>query len=327
VVVENGTLQLSESGGKLGGAFEAKTGAAFYLVSGNFELFNTPLFQGPGLVGFKGDGEVTLIGELSGSFGFYSGYLGSGSALTVASGGTLTIVNAINLYGSLDVAAGGILDIKATVNLYAPLTYAGTVNWTGGNINVYNSAVDNWTGDIINTGGGVFNNPNNRVITLNGANYTPPVLTPHDNMIVAASASLGTVVNFTLGATGGLGAIVTSTPASGSLFPLGDTTVNMTVVDAFANTSHGSFKVTVVGMSFWSLVVAGPSTPASLAGTLHGTPGGSVILQASSDLGVLDAWQNIGTVVIGAGGFTTFAPISDPGSTGGKRDFFRWKLP
>lgn len=82
-----------------------------------------------------------------------------------------------------------------------------------------------------------------------------------------------------------------------------------------------SFEVT-------SLVPAGPFAPASIAGTLTGgTPRGTVIVQASSDLGRLDPWEDIGTITLDSNGNATLGPLADPNSTGLPRNFFRLKLP
>src|SRR5262249_2481263 len=57
----------------------------------------------------------------------------------------------------------------------------------------------------------------------------------------------GAVVTFTATATDNVDGTdpVTCTPASGSTFPVGTTTVNCTATDAAGNYSSGSFKVTV----------------------------------------------------------------------------------
>lgn len=156
----------------------------------------------------------------------------------------------------------------------------------------------------------------------------PPVLAPHANMIVAASGAFGALVNFTLSATDVAGATVTSTPASGSTFPLGVTTVNMTARDAGGNAVSDSFTVTVVGIRTWSVARAGPSRNASISGTVRGGPNGTVTLQASSDLGLSDPWEDIGeTIGLDATGNATFGPVSDPNSSGFTGDFFRVRLP
>jgi len=231
-----------------------------------------------------------------------------------------------SLYIRNPLTNAGTINIDNTLYIYSPLTNAGTMEWTGGDIKVYNNAND-WTGDITNTASGVIHAPGSGSIFLNGSPVGALVVTSHDNMIVAASNSMGTRVNFTLSASGGIGTAVTSTPASGSVFPLGGTPVHITARDALGNTATGSFTVTVVGIRTWSLVPAGPATNASLSGTVRGGPNGSVKLQASTDLGLSDTWRDIGTIGLDETGNATFGPVQDPNSSGLSRDFFRVRLP
>ena len=76
----------------------------------------------------------------------------------------------------------------------------------------------------------------------------PPVLTLPANMTVSAQNASGAVVTFTASANDAVDGVVpvTCTPASGSLFPIGQATVNCSATDAHGNTSSGSFTVTVV---------------------------------------------------------------------------------
>ncbi|MET4074347.1 HYR domain-containing protein [Hymenobacter sp. UYCo722] len=74
-----------------------------------------------------------------------------------------------------------------------------------------------------------------------------PVLTVPANLVANAPATqCGAVVNFTPTATDNCaGATVMASPASGSTFPVGTSTVTVTATDASGNTSTGSFTVTV----------------------------------------------------------------------------------
>lgn len=76
---------------------------------------------------------------------------------------------------------------------------------------------------------------------------TPPVLTVPSDMSVNAPDDTGFAVTFTATATDALSgnAAVTSTPASGSWFPIGPTPVTCAGTDAVGNTAMGSFTVTV----------------------------------------------------------------------------------
>lgn len=80
-----------------------------------------------------------------------------------------------------------------------------------------------------------------------------PVLSLPDDLTVEATSAAGAVVEFTATADDVLyGPVaVTSDPPSGSVFPLGATTVRCTATDASGNTTTGSFTVTVVAPG-WS---------------------------------------------------------------------------
>jgi len=76
---------------------------------------------------------------------------------------------------------------------------------------------------------------------------TPPVLTLPLDMTVSTSNAAGTVVNFSASALDAVdGPVpVTCSPASGSVFPLGTTSVACSATDAAGNTAGGSFNVIV----------------------------------------------------------------------------------
>ena len=76
---------------------------------------------------------------------------------------------------------------------------------------------------------------------------TPPVLTLPDNMTVPASSASGAVVDFMASADDLVdGPVpVTCSPAPGSEFPIGTTTVNCSATDSHDNTASGSFTITV----------------------------------------------------------------------------------
>src|ERR1041384_2670620 len=78
----------------------------------------------------------------------------------------------------------------------------------------------------------------------------PPTITCPANIFVAANAScppaVSRTVNFTTTASDNCpGLTVVCTPASGSIFPVGTTTVTCTATDASSNTATCSFTVTV----------------------------------------------------------------------------------
>ena len=81
------------------------------------------------------------------------------------------------------------------------------------------------------------------------ADTTPPVLTVPTNTVVEATGPTGAVWTFvpTPSALDGVDGPLPATcsPASGSTFPIGSTTVTCTATDAAGNTGSASFTVTV----------------------------------------------------------------------------------
>ena len=77
---------------------------------------------------------------------------------------------------------------------------------------------------------------------------TPPVLHLPANITAEATGPGGAVVSYSATATDArdTDVVVTCTPASGSLFPLGATTVNCSATNSRHKTAEGSFAITVV---------------------------------------------------------------------------------
>jgi hypothetical protein len=77
---------------------------------------------------------------------------------------------------------------------------------------------------------------------------TPPVLTLPSSITVEAISVSGAIVTYTASAFDAVDGVVpvVCSPASGSTFPIGTTTVNCTASDSRHNTSTGSFTVSVV---------------------------------------------------------------------------------
>jgi hypothetical protein len=84
---------------------------------------------------------------------------------------------------------------------------------------------------------------------INGiADVTPPVLNLPADFSVPQTLPAGAVVTYSASATDAVGPanpVVTCVPASGSIFPVGMTTVNCSASDVAGNTANGSFHVTV----------------------------------------------------------------------------------
>lgn len=76
---------------------------------------------------------------------------------------------------------------------------------------------------------------------------TPPALTLPANIVAEASGASGAVVSFSVSANDAVSGAVTPmvSPASGSTFGFGATTVNVSATDGVGNTATGSFTVTV----------------------------------------------------------------------------------
>jgi hypothetical protein len=83
--------------------------------------------------------------------------------------------------------------------------------------------------------------------TVISCDSTPPALSLPADITAEATSSAGAVVAFTATASDAnpTSPAVTCSPASGSTFPLGTTTVNCSATDAAGNTGNGSFNVTV----------------------------------------------------------------------------------
>ena len=122
---------------------------------------------------------------------------------------------------------------------------------------------------------------------------TPPVLTVPDDMTVEATGPGGATVSFTATATDNAdpSPVVTATPPSGSLFPLGTTSVLVTATDASANSTTGTFQVTVQDTT--PPVISG--VPSNITVEATGSSGAVVTWPAPTASDLVDA-----TVVVTA---------------------------
>ncbi len=119
----------------------------------------------------------------------------------------------------------------------AKVTYTPNAGWTGSDSFTYKA-----------NDGHLDSNTATVTITVKAVDTTPPVITVPANMTVEATASYGAVVKFTATAVDAVDGAVPckATPASGSKFPLGTTTVKVTATDKAGNTATKTFTVTVV---------------------------------------------------------------------------------
>jgi hypothetical protein len=121
-----------------------------------------------------------------------------------------------------------------------------------------------------NTGHAFFN------VTVTFADVQPPTFTPNPPPPVSATTSgTGAVVTYTVAATDDSGTppTVNCTPASGSTFPVGQTTVNCTASDG-TNTANASFIVTVTFVDTTAPVIS--NVPSNRVVEANG-PSGSVV--------------------------------------------------
>ncbi|MBI3328176.1 MAG: HYR domain-containing protein, partial [Nitrospinae bacterium] len=101
--------------------------------------------------------------------------------------------------------------------------------------------------------------------TVTVVDTTPPVLTLPSNISEATTSASGKVVTYTATATDAVDGSrpVACTPASGSTFPVGTTTVTCSASDTRGNTATGSFTVTVIQQFTLSVTVTGTGSVTS----------------------------------------------------------------
>jgi len=148
-------------------------------------------------------------------------------------------------------------------------------------------------------------------ITVNRQTYPPIVLTCSSNLTITASTPGGTNVYFTTSAYGGCSSPLnlSSSPPSGSTFPIGTTTVTTTASDNCGDSTNCSFSITVtpqnVPASALSIGITGNqlllSWPSNLAGYL---------LESSPDL-LSPAWSAVtNQTVVNPTGQSVLLPLS-----------------
>jgi hypothetical protein len=122
-------------------------------------------------------------------------------------------------------------------------------------------------------------NPATGSFTVTVQDTTPPAVTVPADITAEATSAAGAAVSFTAGATDLVdGAVsVSASPASGSIFPLGETTVTVMATDAHGNSVSKSFKVAVVDTTAPAITV-----PAALQATATSAAGAVVYFAASA---------------------------------------------
>ena len=101
--------------------------------------------------------------------------------------------------------------------------------------------------DVTFTASDASGNTASMTIAVTVRDTIAPVLNVPASISVDATSAAGAPVSFTASATDAVTAapVVTCAPASGSVFPIGTTTVQCSTIDAAGNGSNGSFDVTV----------------------------------------------------------------------------------
>jgi hypothetical protein len=97
--------------------------------------------------------------------------------------------------------------------------------------------------------------------TVSVVDTTAPALTVPANQVLEATSAGGAVATFAATATDAVGVVsLTHSPASGSPFPIGSTTVAVSAADAAGNTTSGSFSITVRDTTAPTVSSVAPST-------------------------------------------------------------------
>jgi hypothetical protein len=167
---------------------------------------------------------------------------------------------------------------------------------------------------------------------------TPPVLTLPSDITVITVGMSGATVTYSVSATDLVDGSITPicTPASGSTFPLGVTTVNCTATDAHGNVANGSFKVTV------TFTFLGFFQPVDNIPTLNTVKNGSTVpvkwkLQGQGGIEITDVKAVTATnavkIACVSGSEDTIEEVAMTGATILRYDFtamqfiFNWQTP
>ena len=125
-------------------------------------------------------------------------------------------------------------------------------------------------------------------LTVTVVDKTPPVLTLPATITAEATGSAGAIVTFVASATDTIsGSLAAScSPASGSTFPLGPSTVSCSATDAAGNTASGSFSVTVKDTTKPAVTLNGQADATIEAKTAFVDPGATATDGVSGTLPV-----------------------------------------
>ncbi len=254
----SGTYSLPQAISGTGGS--SFTGGATYTLAG--------AHNGSGAISVSSTSTLVVSGGIS-----------SASNLTLSNTATLENRGSITLTGNLAAPASTTFRARLGQSGAAPLNVAGTVTLgatlaldiaeylpqttvltlvnktsAGAISGTFSGRADNTTFTVAGPGGNytfriryIGGDGNDVTLTVESAPPGPPVVTVPDPITVEAAGPAGTVVNFVTSAVSSSGQPLstTNTPASGSLFPLGVTTVSASATSGNL-TSNKTFTVTVV---------------------------------------------------------------------------------
>ena len=164
--------------------------------------------------------------------------------------------------------------------------------------------------------------------TVTVVDTTPPAISVPADISTNATTAAGATVTFATSATDLVSGSVaaTSLPASGSVFPIGTTTVTTTATDAAGNRASKAFTVTITVPAIGAQELQAPSvtlTGGNIQVTVgQSVPGRTYQLQRTDDLRV-GSWLNVGAPVVGTGGSLV---LSDPYTPGITQRFYRLSL-
>jgi N-acetylneuraminic acid mutarotase len=203
------------------------------------------------------NGKVLVVGGLVSSVSIFSS-----AELYDPSSGTWTLTGSMNTAryqhtatllpnGQVLVAGGNIGQALALADLYDPSSGTWTPTSSMNVARSFHTATLLPNGQVLVAGG--FNNSGDLVSAelFSQPDTTPPVLQLPGTITVDATSPGGAVVTYTVTATDPDNPpsqlTISCSPASGSTFPIGTTTVNCSASDPAGNTTTGTFVVHVEG--------------------------------------------------------------------------------
>ncbi|MBI2514374.1 MAG: HYR domain-containing protein [Opitutae bacterium] len=197
-------------------------------------------------------------GTITGTHTFVAGGTYTGTlTLTDITGNVVTKTFTFTVTGNVVdntapvIAISGDLTAEATSPAGAPVNFTATAtDDTDGSVSVTLSSASGsifplGTTTVTATATDAAGNVATKTFTVTVADTTAPVLTVPANITLEATSAAGASATFAATATDATGAALSYSAASGSTFPLGTTTVNVTATDAAGNASTGHFTVTV----------------------------------------------------------------------------------